>query len=87
MKYIITYFVFLFPILTFGQTKNNSTTIINESDTSQTISKQLDTLKSDSEIETTINYNAKDSIYYDLKINKYKKYLTSIDIDNLNPHW
>ena len=64
MKYIITYFVFLFPILIFGQTKNNSTTIINESDT---ISKQLDSLKSDSEIETTINYNAKDSIYYDLK--------------------
>lgn len=55
LKYIITYFVFLFPILTFGQTKNNSTTIINESDTSQTISKQLDSLKSDSEIETTIN--------------------------------
>ena len=85
MKYIITYFVFLFPILTFGQTKNNSTTIINESDTSQTISKQLDTLKSDSEIETTINYNAKDSIYYDLKTQIIKLYgNSSIDYGNIN---
>ena len=85
MKYIITYFVFLFPILIFGQTKNNSTTIINESDTSQTISKQLDTLKSDSEIETTINYNAKDSIYYDLKTQIIKLYgNSSIDYGNIN---
>ena len=85
MKYIITYFVFLFPILTFGQTKNNSTTIINETDTSQTISKQLDTLKSDSEIETTINYNAKDSIYYDLKTQIIKLYgNSSIDYGNIN---
>jgi len=85
LKYIITYFVFLFPILTFGQTKNNSTTIINESDTSQTISKQLDTLKSDSEIETTINYNAKDSIYYDLKTQIIKLYgNSSIDYGNIN---
>ena len=85
MKYIITYFVFLFPILTFGQTKNNSTTIINESDTSQTISKQLDSLKSDSEIETTINYNAKDSIYYDLKTQIIKLYgNSSIDYGNIN---
>ena len=85
MKYIITYFVFLFPILIFGQTKNNSTTIINESDTSQTISKQLDSLKSDSEIETTINYNAKDSIYYDLKTQIIKLYgNSSIDYGNIN---
>ena len=85
MKYIITYFVFLFPILTFGQTKNNSTTIINETDTSQTISKQLDSLKSDSEIETTINYNAKDSIYYDLKTQIIKLYgNSSIDYGNIN---
>ncbi|MEE3112533.1 MAG: putative LPS assembly protein LptD [Bacteroidota bacterium] len=85
LKYIITYFVLLFPILTFGQTKNNSTTIINESDTSQTISKQLDTLKSDSEIETTINYNAKDSIYYDLKTQIIKLYgNSSIDYGNIN---
>ena len=85
LKYIITYFVFLFPILTFGQTKNNSTTIINESDTSQTISKQLDSLKSDSEIETTINYNAKDSIYYDLKTQIIKLYgNSSIDYGNIN---
>ena len=85
MKYIITYFVLLFPILTFGQTKNNSTTIINESDTSQTISKQLDSLKSDSEIETTINYNAKDSIYYDLKTQIIKLYgNSSIDYGNIN---
>ena len=85
MKYIITYFVFLFPILTFGQTKNNSTSIINETDTSQTISKQLDTLKSDSEIETTINYNAKDSIYYDLKTQIIKLYgNSSIDYGNIN---
>jgi len=85
LKYIITYFVFLFPILTFGQTKNNSTTIINESDTSQTISKQLDSLKSDSEIETTINYNAKDSIYYDLKTQIIKLYgNASIDYGNIN---
>jgi len=85
LKYIITYFVFLFPILIFGQTKNNSTTIINESDTSQTISKQLDSLKSDSEIETTINYNAKDSIYYDLKTQIIKLYgNSSIDYGNIN---
>ena len=85
LKYIITYFVLLFPILTFGQTKNNSTTIINESDTSQTISKQLDSLKSDSEIETTINYNAKDSIYYDLKTQIIKLYgNSSIDYGNIN---
>ena len=85
LKYIITYFILLFPILTFGQTKNNSTTIINESDTSQTISKQLDSLKSDSEIETTINYNAKDSIYYDLKTQIIKLYgNSSIDYGNIN---
>ena len=77
--------IVLFPILTFGQTKNNSTTIINESDTSQTISKQLDSLKSDSEIETTINYNAKDSIYYDLKTQIIKLYgNSSIDYGNIN---
>jgi len=82
LKYIITYFVFLFPILIFGQTKNNSTNIINESDT---ISKQLDSLKSDSEIETTINYNAKDSIYYDLKTQIIKLYgNSSIDYGNIN---
>ncbi|MEC7894985.1 MAG: putative LPS assembly protein LptD [Bacteroidota bacterium] len=82
MKYIITYFVFLFPILIFCKTKNNSTNIINESDT---ISKQLDSLKSDSEIETTINYNAKDSIYYDLKTQIIKLYgNSSIDYGNIN---
>lgn len=68
MKYIIIYFIFLFPNILFGQYENDTTINYIQNDTSKIINETIDTLKSYSnDIETTINYNANDSIFYDLK--------------------
>lgn len=68
MKYIIIYFIFLFPNILFGQYENDTTINYIQNDTSKIINETIDTLKSNSnDIETTINYNANDSIFYDLK--------------------
>jgi lipopolysaccharide export system protein LptA len=68
LKYIIIYFIFLFPNILFGQYENDTTINYIQNDTSKIINETIDTLKSYSnDIETTINYNANDSIFYDLK--------------------
>ena len=62
------YFIFLFPNILFGQYENDTTINYIHNDTSKIITETIDTLKSNSnDIETTVNYNANDSIFYDLK--------------------
>ena len=90
MKYIIIYFIFLFPNILFGQSKSDTTLNFIQLDTSKITLENIDTLKSNSnDIETTINYNANDSIFYDLESQIIKLYGNSV-IDygeiNLNAH-
>ena len=86
MKYITIYFIFLFPNILFGQSKNDTTLNYIRPDTSKIITKTVDSLKSNSnDIETTINYNSNDSIFYDLKSQIIKLYGNSvIDYGEIN---
>ena len=86
MKYIIIYFIFLFPNILFGQSKSDTTLNFIQLDTSKITLGNIDTLKSNSNnIETTINYNANDSIFYDLESQIIKLYGNSvIDYGEIN---
>lgn len=86
MKYIIIYFIFLFPNILFGQSKSDTTLNFIPLDTSKITLGNIDTLKSNSNnIETTINYNANDSIFYDLESQIIKLYGNSvIDYGEIN---
>lgn len=86
MKYIIIYFIFLFPNILFGQSKSDTTLNFIQLDTSKITLGNIDTLKSNSnDIETTINYNANDSIFYDLESQIIKLYGNSvIDYGEIN---
>jgi hypothetical protein len=86
LKYIIIYFIFLFPNILFGQSKSDTTLNFIQLDTSKITLGNIDTLKSNSnDIETTINYNANDSIFYDLESQIIKLYGNSvIDYGEIN---
>ena len=83
MKVIALNLFLLFPFLLFSQDEIDSLLINNESDTTQSIIS--DTLDTRGEIETTVNYVASDSIFYNLENQKISMYGESnIDYGSIN---
>ena len=78
--------IFLFlvnPFVSFSQMESGSLLSLMEIDTLS--NNEIDSIANTSEIETTINYSAKDSIFYDLKSQKIKLYGGSkIDYGEIN---
>lgn len=78
--------IFLFlvnPFVSFSQMESDSLLSLMEVDTIS--NNEIDSIADRSEIETTINYSAKDSIFYDLKSQKIKLYGGSkIDYGEIN---
>ncbi len=78
--------IFLFlvnPFVLFSQMESDSLLSLMEIDTLS--NNEIDSIANTSEIETTINYSAKDSIFYDLKSQKIKLYGGSkIDYGEIN---
>ena len=78
--------IFLFlvnPFVSFSQMESDSLLSLMEVDTLS--NNEIDSIANTSEIETTINYSAKDSIFYDLKSQKIKLYGGSkIDYGEIN---
>ena len=78
--------IFLFlvnPFVSFSQMESDSLLSLMEVDTLS--NNEIDSISNTSEIETTINYSAKDSIFYDLKSQKIKLYGGSkIDYGEIN---
>ena len=83
MKLIALNLFLLFPFLLFSQNEIDSLLINNESDTTQSI--VGDTLDTIGEIETTVNYVASDSIFYNLENQEISMYGESnIDYGSIN---
>ena len=83
MKVIALNLFLLFPFLLFSQDEIDSLLINNESDTTQSI--VSDTLDTGGEIETTVNYVASDSIFYNLENQKISMFGESnIDYGSIN---
>ncbi|RPH02128.1 MAG: LPS-assembly protein LptD [Amoebophilaceae bacterium TMED152] len=83
MKLIALNLFLLFPFLLFSQDEIDSLLINNEYDTTQSI--VGDTLDTRGEIETTVNYTAGDSIFYNLENQKISMYGESnIDYGSIN---
>ena len=83
MKLIALNLFLLFPFLLFSQNEIDSLLINNESDTTQSI--VGDTLDTTGEIETTVNYVASDSIFYNLENQEISMYGESnIDYGSIN---
>ena len=78
--------IFLFlvnPFVSFSQMESDSLLSLMEVDTLS--NNEIDSIANTSQIETTINYSAKDSIFYDLKSQKIKLYGGSkIDYGEIN---
>ena len=78
--------IFLFlvnPFVSFSQMESDSLLSLMEVDTLS--NNEIDSIANTSEIETTINYSARDSIFYDLKTQKLKLYGDSkIDYGEIN---
>ena len=78
--------IFLFlvnPFVSFSQMESDSLLSLMQIDTLS--NNEIDSIANTSEIETTINYSAKDSIFYDLKSQKIKLYGGSkIDYGEIN---
>jgi len=83
LKLIALNLFLLFPFLLFSQDEIDSLLINNEYDTTQSI--VGDTLDTRGEIETTVNYTAGDSIFYNLENQKISMYGESnIDYGSIN---
>jgi len=83
LKVIALNLFLLFPFLLFSQDEIDSLLINNESDTTQSI--VSDTLDTGGEIETTVNYVASDSIFYNLENQKISMFGESnIDYGSIN---
>ena len=83
MKVIALNLFLLFPFLLFSQDEIDSLLIDNEPDTTQSI--VSDTIDTRGEIETTVNYVASDSIFYNLENQKISMYGESnIDYGSIN---
>ena len=83
MKVIALNLFLIFPFLLFSQDEIDSLLIDNEPDTTQSI--VSDTIDTRREIETTVNYVASDSIFYNLEIQKISMYGESnIDYGSIN---
>ena len=80
MKKLVLFILTFITHISFSQEKLDTIAISNDIDSIQT-----DSLENIGEIETTINYSATDSIFYDLKTQTLKLYGNSkIDYGNIN---
>ncbi len=83
LRKIAIFLFLLIPLITYPQLESDSLFSLMAKDTVIEINE--DTVINRSEIETTINYSAKDSIFYDLKSQKIKLYGDSkIDYGEIN---
>lgn len=83
LRNLIIFLILLNPFSSFPQMESDSLISLMARDTINEVNE--DTLIQKSEIETTINYSAKDSIFYDLKSQKIKLYGDSkIDYGEIN---
>ena len=83
MRNLVIFLFLVFPSVSYSQMESDSLLSLMQVDT--TANNEMDSTIQKSEIETTINYSAKDSIFYDLKSQKIKLYGNSkIDYGEIN---
>ena len=83
MRNLVIFLFLVIPSVSFSQMESDSLLSLMQVDT--TSNNKMDSTIQKSEIETTINYSAKDSIFYDLKSQKIKLYGNSkIDYGEIN---
>ena len=83
MRNLIIFLFLVIPSVSYSQMESDSLLSLMQVDT--TSINEMDSTIQKSEIETTINYSAKDSIFYDLKSQKIKLYGNSkIDYGEIN---
>ena len=83
MRNLVIFLFLVIPSVSYSQTESDSLLSLMQVNT--TANNEMDSTIQKSEIETTINYSAKDSIFYDLKSQKIKLYGNSkIDYGEIN---
>ena len=83
MRNLVIFLFLVIPSVSYSQMESDSLLSLMQVDT--TSKNEMDSTIQKSEIETTINYSAKDSIFYDLKSQKIKLYGNSkIDYGEIN---
>lgn len=83
MRNLVIFLFLVIPSVSYSQMESDSLLSLMQVDT--TAKNEMDSTIQKSEIETTINYSAKDSIFYDLKSQKIKLYGNSkIDYGEIN---
>ena len=83
MRNLVIFLFLVTPYVSYSQMESDSLLSLMQVDT--TANNEMDSTIQKSEIETTINYSAKDSIFYDLKSQKIKLYGNSkIDYGEIN---
>ena len=83
MRNLVIFLLVVIPSISFSQMESDSLLSLMQVDTAS--SNEMDSTIQKSEIETTINYSAKDSIFYDLQSQKIKLYGDSkIDYGEIN---
>ena len=83
MRNLVIFLFLVIPSVSYSQMESDSLLSLMQVDT--TSNNEMDSTIQKSEIETTINYSAKDSIFYDLKSQKIKLYGNSkIDYGEIN---
>ena len=83
MRNLVIFLFLVIPSVSYSQMESDSLLSLMQVDT--TANNEMDSIIQKSEIETTINYSAKDSIFYDLKSQKIKLYGNSkIDYGEIN---
>ena len=83
MRNLVIFLFLVIPSVSYSQMESDSLLSLMQVDT--TSNNKMDSTIQKSEIETTINYSAKDSIFYDLKSQKIKLYGNSkIDYGEIN---
>ena len=83
MRNLVIFLFLVIPSVSFSQMESDSLLSLMQVDT--TSSNEMDSTIQKGEIETTINYSAKDSIFYDLQSQKIKLYGNSkIDYGEIN---
>ena len=83
MRNLVIFLFLVIPSVSYSQMESDSLLSLMQVDT--TSNNEMDSTIQKSDIETTINYSAKDSIFYDLKSQKIKLYGNSkIDYGEIN---
>ena len=83
MRNLVIFLLLVIPSISFSQMESDSLLSLMQVDTASI--NEMDSTIQKSEIETTINYSAKDSIFYDLQSQKIKLYGDSkIDYGEIN---